>query len=149
MAKLFLLRFIGRGIIYTMLHFPCLFVSAYVMSAKHISIEIHHHSPDSCHCLYDRYHHNQDSVRHFYAYALTAAESALIKICHHHHHHYNHRLHKTNRTAPKPKYHLLQAYISNEVTPSFGLTLRRLMSYIYGAPILDVSRSHTTTQHSR
>jgi len=29
------------------------------------------------------------------------------------------------------------------------LTLRRLMSYMYGAPILDVSRSHTTTQHSR
>ena len=29
------------------------------------------------------------------------------------------------------------------------LTLRRLMSYLYGAPILDVSRSHTTTQHSR
>ena len=31
----------------------------------------------------------------------------------------------------------------------YTLTLRRLMSYIYGAPILDVSRSHTTTQHSR
>ena len=33
----------------------------------------------------------------------------------------------------------------------FVLTLRWLMSYIYiyGAPILDVSRSHTTTQHSR
>jgi len=30
-----------------------------------------------------------------------------------------------------------------------SLTLRRLMSYTYGAPILDVSRSHTTTQHSR
>ena len=30
-----------------------------------------------------------------------------------------------------------------------ALTLRWLMSYIYGAPILDVSRSHTTTQHSR
>ena len=32
-----------------------------------------------------------------------------------------------------------------------ALTLRRLMSYIYiyGATILDVSRSHTTTQHSR
>ena len=30
-----------------------------------------------------------------------------------------------------------------------GLTFRLLMSYIYGAPILDVSRSHTTTQHSR
>ena len=29
------------------------------------------------------------------------------------------------------------------------LTLRRLMSYIHGAPILDVSRSHTTTQHGR
>jgi len=29
------------------------------------------------------------------------------------------------------------------------LTFRRLMSYIYGTPILDVSRSHTTTQHSR
>ena len=29
------------------------------------------------------------------------------------------------------------------------LTYRLLMSYIYGAPILDVSRSHTTTQHSR
>jgi len=30
-----------------------------------------------------------------------------------------------------------------------SLTLRVLMSYIYGAPILDVSRSHTTTHHSR
>ena len=29
------------------------------------------------------------------------------------------------------------------------LTFRLLMSYIYWAPILDVSRSHTTTQHSR
>ena len=34
--------------------------------------------------------------------------------------------------------------------PSYKeLTLRRLTSYIYGAPILDVSRSDTTTQHSR
>jgi len=30
-----------------------------------------------------------------------------------------------------------------------SLTLMILMSYINGAPILDVSRSHTTTQHSR
>ena len=30
-----------------------------------------------------------------------------------------------------------------------SLTLRLLMSYIYGALIIDVSRSHTTTQHSR
>jgi hypothetical protein len=29
------------------------------------------------------------------------------------------------------------------------LTFRLLTSYIYGAPIIDVSRSHTTTQHSR
>ena len=29
------------------------------------------------------------------------------------------------------------------------LTFKLLMSYIYGAPILDVSRSNTTTQHSR
>jgi len=36
-----------------------------------------------------------------------------------------------------------------ERTASTILTLRSLMSYIYGAPILDVSRSHTTTQHSR
>ena len=36
---------------------------------------------------------------------------------------------------------------SNLLTSS--LTLKLLMSYIYGAPILDVSRSHTTTHHSR
>ena len=36
-----------------------------------------------------------------------------------------------------------------QIFPQLCLTLRRLMSYIYGAPILDVSRSHTTTQHSR
>ena len=32
---------------------------------------------------------------------------------------------------------------------SIHLTLRSLTLYIYGAPILDVPRSHTTTQHSR
>jgi len=30
-----------------------------------------------------------------------------------------------------------------------SLALRLLMSYIYGAPILDVSRSHTMTHHIR
>jgi hypothetical protein len=30
-----------------------------------------------------------------------------------------------------------------------SLTLRHVKSYIFGAPILDVSRSHTTTHHSR
>ena len=29
-----------------------------------------------------------------------------------------------------------------------NLTLRLLMSYVYGAPILDVSRSNTTTHQS-
>jgi len=47
--------------------------------------------------------------------------------------------------------------LSVSVSPCWGskcfvtgwmLTLRLLMSYLYGAPILD-SRSHTTTQHSR
>jgi len=35
------------------------------------------------------------------------------------------------------------------IKAGISLTLRRLTSYIYGAPIIDVSRSHTTTQHSR
>jgi len=39
--------------------------------------------------------------------------------------------------------------INEQFKLSITLTLRWLMSYIYGAPILDVSRSHTTTQHSR
>jgi len=44
--------------------------------------------------------------------------------------------------------HLMSKKVITENTVSV-LTLRRLMSYIYGAPILDVSRSHTTTQHSQ
>jgi len=42
------------------------------------------------------------------------------------------------------------AHIGGDFTFTL-LNLRRLMSYIYiyGAPILDVSRPHTTTQHSR
>ena len=44
---------------------------------------------------------------------------------------------------------LLVSQMSVLVYDLMSLTLRRLMSYIYGAPILDVSRSHTTTQHSR
>ena len=39
--------------------------------------------------------------------------------------------------------------VSLATEPGISLTFRRLMSYTYGAPILDVSRSHTTTQHSR
>ena len=30
-----------------------------------------------------------------------------------------------------------------------SLPLKQLKLYVYGVPILDVSRSHTTTQHSR
>jgi hypothetical protein len=44
--------------------------------------------------------------------------------------------------------HSFQSSKITQKLPS-SLTLRLLMSYIYGAPILDVSRSHTTTQHSR
>ena len=44
--------------------------------------------------------------------------------------------------------HAWNMFIANDACWA-TLTLRRLMSYIYGAPILDVSRSHTTTQHSR
>jgi len=46
--------------------------------------------------------------------------------------------------------HKLRAFFEGIVSSeACRLTLRRLMSYIHGAPILDVSRSHTTTQHSR
>ena len=48
-----------------------------------------------------------------------------------------------NNTSPPP-----YAFMARTRT-NMPLTLRWLMSYIYGAPILDVSRSHTTTQHSR
>jgi len=41
-------------------------------------------------------------------------------------------------------YHFL--HVSRIMVKS--LTLRLLMSYIHGAHILDVSRSHTTTHHS-
>jgi len=43
----------------------------------------------------------------------------------------------------------LRRHVGRDEKHLYSLTIRRLMSYIYGAPILDVSRSHTTTQHSR
>jgi hypothetical protein len=44
----------------------------------------------------------------------------------------------------------LNTKISEEYAGSIlVLTFRWLMSYIYGAPIPDVYRSHTMTQHSR
>ena len=52
-----------------------------------------------------------------------------------------------HRAGKKKSLRELSVFVgSPQWTP---LTLRRLMSYIYAAPILDVSRSHTTTQHSR
>ena len=52
--------------------------------------------------------------------------------------------------CPKSKCEdLFHLVTGNKLYRLYCLTLRRLTSYIYGAPILDVSRSHTTTQHSR
>jgi len=53
---------------------------------------------------------------------------------------------KLNELEVRKQY---QIEITNRFAALENLPLRRLMSYIYGAPILDVSRSHTTTQHSR
>jgi len=47
------------------------------------------------------------------------------------------------------KVHYLHSYLDRIQEILGDLTLRLLMSYIYGAPILDVSRSHTMTHHSR
>ena len=49
-------------------------------------------------------------------------------------------------TTPRP---ILWLTLQSVQWVPASLTFRLLMSYIYGAPILDVSRSHTTTQHSR
>jgi len=48
-----------------------------------------------------------------------------------------------------PVYLMLGFLTKIQNVPKCCLTLRLLMSYIYGVYILDVSRSHTTTQHSR
>ena len=57
----------------------------------------------------------------------------------------------TTSTSSAPVMHLAFQVVSTVQYFLFQslLTLRWLTSYIYGAPILDVSRSHTTTQHSR
>jgi hypothetical protein len=51
--------------------------------------------------------------------------------------------HHTLRNIPEGRRLQFQQHVS------ITLILRVLMSYIYGVHILDVSRSHTTTQHSR
>jgi len=84
------------------------------------------------------------------------------------HHHYHHHLHHSSNFSADVQiliffflYFLFDSTNEQSVNASLStsskflriryhtLTLRWLMSYIYGAPILDVSRSHTTTQHSR
>jgi len=59
-------------------------------------------------------------------------------------------VHNTRKCCPKCA-HMESSYMHNTYShlKIIYLTLRRLMSHIYGAPILDVSRSHKTTQHSR
>ena len=52
-------------------------------------------------------------------------------------------------TSVNPCTYSLCSNLQTRSTNWVWLTLRLLMSYIYGAPILDVSRSHTTTYHSR
>jgi len=55
----------------------------------------------------------------------------------------------TARGGPWPPLQCASRPLDSLLFLSIHLTFRLLMSYIYGAPILDVSRSHTTTQHSR
>ena len=43
----------------------------------------------------------------------------------------------------------IRRHFGKQMNKETKLTLGLLMSYIYGAPILDVSRSHKTTHHSR
>ena len=46
-------------------------------------------------------------------------------------------------------YHFLHVSRVRVKLLTFRLLMLYIYMYIYGAPILDVSRSHTTTQHSR
>jgi len=79
-------------------------------------------------------------------YSACQEENPKIRACQH-------------SAAQTVRYHYILVISVIFITPLYSmkktsevlllLTLRRLMSYIYGAPILDVSRSHTTTQHSR
>jgi len=56
---------------------------------------------------------------------------------------------KTNKQTNKPLPKSQSVLTAKKIKIYKTLTLRLLMSYIYGAHILDVSRSHTTTQYSR
>jgi len=53
------------------------------------------------------------------------------------------------RSVVQPFTYTTLAVTTSQLRTVVKLTLRSLTLYIYGAPILDVSRSHTTTQHSR
>jgi len=77
-------------------------------------------------------------------------KEVILRMCHlgsqltHIYHHQT----VTGKASPVlPDYAVKKYWVEGKF--HYSLTLTRLMSYIYGAPILDVSRSHTTTQHSR
>jgi hypothetical protein len=65
--------------------------------------------------------------------------SSSFSICN-----FLHSLVTSSPLAPSPAH-----CSSKSLAYVLPLTFRWLMSYIYGVHILDVSRSHTTTQHSR
>jgi len=94
-------------------------------------------------CSARRYIRNLHIIFRFLRYnqqILNITAFIIFLNCHHYHHHHH-------PLADMVWGHLLTR--SDLTHLEVSLTLRRLMSYIYGAPILDVSRSHTTTQHSR
>ena len=79
----------------------------------------------------------QNSIRGLFILIMRMFVAAFLSISH---------LHNPFVCSSLPQH--LAPPQSSRLQMQF-LTLRLLMSYIYGAPILDVSRSHTTTQHSR
>jgi len=59
------------------------------------------------------------------------------------------RYHSSGITVQVSQFRYQNSGITVHTSDMVLLTLRLLMSYIYEAHILDVSRSHTTTQHTR
>jgi len=129
-------RCIGSGTFYIFKYFSCCFILfAYLTFAFYIPEYGHTVGRNlqkstvctnyfKCICIYS-------FVPLLYAYSINPLNAELNPICY--------------LLALLGAHHFL--HVSRIRVKS--LTLRLLMSYIYGAPILDVSRSHTTTHHSR
>ena len=90
-----------------------------------------YYSLAALHVSSDIFTHHQEHLNCFTASGINPLNAELNPICH--------------LLALLGVHHFL--HVSRIRVKS--LTIRQLMSYIYGAPILDVSRSHTTTHHSR